>query len=135
MNALVTATVVVKMGTLAPMIVQTLLLQLNCLGAFPGTITGSGLMSFTLKLLPNKEVPSTGAYRQLLSEEKAKGLSRPLAKAAKGWAYAMSLPLLLEEVTVFLLFLANLLLCLTFSAAFLHAGGGGALKVTKTLSL
>ncbi len=30
-------------------------------------------MSFTFKLLPTKEVPSTGMYHQLLSKEKAKG--------------------------------------------------------------
>jgi hypothetical protein len=112
--------------------VQTLLLQLNCLGVFPGTITGSGLMTFTFKLLPNEGVPSTGAYHQPLSEEKAKGSLRPLAKAAKGWVYAMSLPLLLEEVMAFSLFLDNLLSRLTFFAAILRAGGGGALKVTKT---
>ncbi len=49
---------------------QTLLLLFNCLGVFPGMIDGSGIMSFTFKILPNDEVPSTGAYNQLLSEEK-----------------------------------------------------------------
>ncbi len=113
---------------------QTLLLQFNFLGAFPGTIAGSGLMSFTFKLLPTKE-PSTGTYRQLLSKEKAKGLLRPLAEAAKGWTYAMSLPLLLEGEVAFFPFFANLLSRLTFSAAFLRAGGGGASKVMKGLLL
>jgi hypothetical protein len=36
-------------------------------------------MSFIFKQLPTKEVLYTGAYCQSLSEEKAKGLSRPLA--------------------------------------------------------
>jgi hypothetical protein len=104
MDALVT-TVVVKTGTFAPMMVlcATLLLQLNCLGAFAGTMTGSGLMSFTFKLLPNEGVLSTGTCHQSFYEEKAKGLLRPLGEAAKSWAYTMSLPLLLEEVTAFLL--------------------------------
>jgi hypothetical protein len=112
---------------------QTLLIVFNQLVAFPGTIDGSGLMSFTFKLLLNDEVPSAGAYCQLLSEAKAKGSSRPLTKAKTDWAYAMSLPSLLEEAMVFLLFLADLLLRLIFSATFLHTGGGGALKVTKAL--
>jgi hypothetical protein len=94
------------------------------LGAFPGTIAGSGLMSFTFKVLPHDIVPSTGMYRRLLSIEKAKGSLRPLAKAVKGWTYAMSLPLLLEEEMAFLSLLADLLLCSTFSAAYLCAGGG-----------
>ncbi len=81
------------------------------------------------------KVPSTGTYRQSLSEEIATGSLKPLAKAVKGLAYAMSLLLLLEEVMDFLLFLADLLLRLTFSAAFVHAGGGGASKGTKALSL
>ncbi len=50
--------------------VQSLLLLLYCLGAFPGMklctsveTDGTGLMIFTSKLLAkNKEVPSTGAY-------------------------------------------------------------------------
>jgi hypothetical protein len=104
---------------------QTLLLWFNSLGTFPGTIAGSGLMSFTFKLLPTEEVLSTGAYRQSLSKEKAKGLSRPLAKATKGWAYAMALPMLLEEAVAFFPLLANLLWCLNFSATFLRTGGGG----------
>jgi hypothetical protein len=110
---------------------QKLLLQFTWLGAFPGTIDGSGLMSFTFKLLPNDEVPSTGAYHQLLSKEKAKGSLRPLSKAKTDWAYAMSLPSLSEEAMVFLLFLADLLPRSTFSAAFLRAEGEGASKVTK----
>ncbi len=89
----------------------------------------SGLMSFTFKLFPNEEVLSIGTYRQLLSKKKAKGSLRPLAKAAKGWAYALALLLLLEEAMAFFLFLANLLQCLTFSAIFLRTGGGGSLKV------
>jgi hypothetical protein len=110
--------------------VQTLLLQFSCFGAFPGTIDGSGLMSFTFKLLPNDEVPSTGMYHQPLSKKKAKGSLRPLAEAKIDWVYAMSLLLVSEEVMVFLLFLAYLLPCSTFSATFLRAGGGGASKVT-----
>jgi hypothetical protein len=113
---------------------QTLSLLFNCLGAFPGTIDGSGLMSFTFNLLTNDEVPSTDAFRQLLFEEKAKGSLRPLAKAKTDWGYAMSLLLLLEEAMVFFSFLVNLLPRLTFSATFLRTGGGGALKVTKALS-
>ncbi len=62
---------------------QTLLLQFSLLGAFPGMIDGSCLTYFPLKLLPNDEVPSTGAYCQWLSKEKAKGSLRPLAKAKK----------------------------------------------------
>jgi hypothetical protein len=88
-------------------------------------------MSFTFKLLPTKEVPSTGAYCQSLSEEKAKGLARPLAEAAKSWAYAMALLSLLEGAVAFFPLLANLLSHSTFSANFLCAGGGGASKVTK----
>jgi hypothetical protein len=114
---------------------QTLSLLFNCLGAFPGRIHGFGLTFFTLKLLPSdKEVPSTGAYRQSLSEEKAKGSLRPLAEAKADWVYAMSLLLSSEEAMVFLFFLTNLSLRLTFSAAFLHPGGGGAKKVTKASS-
>jgi hypothetical protein len=113
---------------------QTLLLLLNCLGAFPGTIHGIGVKVFTFKLLPNnRDVLSTGAYHQQVSKEKAKGSLRPLAKAGADWAYAMSLPSLseLDAAMVFLFFLAGLSLCLTFSAAFLCAGGGGAKKVAK----
>ncbi len=81
------------------------------------------------------EVLSTAAYHQLSSKEKAKGSSRPLAKAVKGWVYAMALPLLLEGAVAFFPLLADLLSRLTFSAAFLRAGGGGASKVTKALLL
>jgi hypothetical protein len=65
-------------------------------------------MLFTFKLLSSdKEVPFTGAYCQLLSKEKSKGSSRPLAEAEADWAYTMSLPLLLEEAMVFLFFLTG----------------------------
>ncbi len=89
-------------------------------------------MFFTFKLLPSDEdVPSTGMYRQSLSEEKTKGSSRPLAEAKADWAYAMSLPSLLEEAMVFLFFLADLLPRSTFSAAILHLGGGEAKNLMK----
>jgi hypothetical protein len=94
-------------------------------------------MVFKFKLLPNdKEVPSTGVYCQSESKEKAKSLSRPLAKAKADWAYAMSLPYLLEleAAMVFLFFLGGLPLHLAFSATFLHPGRGGAKKVAKALS-
>ena len=91
-------------------------------------------MFFTFKLLPSdEEVPSTGEYCQLLSKEKAKGSSRPLAKAKADWVYAMSLLSLSEEAIVFLFFLANLFLRSTFSATFLCTEGDGAKKVTKAL--
>jgi hypothetical protein len=113
---------------------QTLSLIFNCLGAFTGTTHSFGLMFFTFKLLPSdKEVPTTGAFHQLLSKEKAKVSLRPLAEAEADWAFAMFLLSLLEEAMVFLFLLADLLLCLTFSVSFLHAGRGGAKKVTKAL--
>jgi hypothetical protein len=116
--------------------VQTSSLLFNCLGAFPGTIHGFGLMLFTFKLLPNdKKLPTTGTYHQLESKEKAKGSLRPLAEAKVDWAYAIFLPTSSEEATmVFLFFLAGLSPRSTFYAAFLSAGGGGAKKVMKALS-
>ncbi len=105
---------------------QRLLLQFNFLGAFPGMTHSFGLVFFIFKLLPSdEEVPSTGTYRQSLSKEKAKGSSRPLAKAKTDWVYTMYLPLSEEGAMVFLLFLADLLLHLTFSSIFLPSEGGG----------
>ncbi len=72
-------------------------------------------------------------YHQSLSKKKAKGSSRPLAEAEVDWVYAMSLPPSSEEAMVFIFFLAGLSQNLTFSAAFLCAGGGGAKKVMKAL--
>jgi hypothetical protein len=74
-------------------------------------------MSFTFKLLPTKEVPSTGVYCQSSSKEKAKGSLRPLAEAANGWAYAMALPLSLEGAVALFQLLADCC-CIQFSLPF-----------------
>jgi hypothetical protein len=70
MDALVITTVVIKtyMFALTLVLRENIVLRFNSLGMFPGTIAGSGLMSFTFKLLPTKEVPSTGTYRQSFSK-------------------------------------------------------------------